>query len=602
VLTDEVSELAGVQYYMPGGHAAAYRLFTKLVPAPRMLQEAVLAEWPNDLLARIPHLLLAPALSARCVVRGEPRLKSITVPRCLLDTPEVCRRTASALASISHVRRVSVQSVDLSARKALVRPRQLADCIQASPAVCEVELMSAKFTGESLAAFTAALTSSVSAFKASRLDLPEPANFSYFKALSALLHLDIRLRRAANDVTIMSIAVLTGLHHLAFGSCEHVSNDGVAALAALSSLTCLRLTGSCQVTAAGIAALATLTGLEQLCLDRFWRASDAGLAHLAGLTALQQLNVPGWAKVSDAGLAQLSGLCALRQVNVSSCVVMGSCFEQHAGLTELCELNMTSTAVNNKGMQCISALPALRRLILARCSHISDDDVQHLVSLTRLESLDLGGCCNVGDTACGHIAKLTTLKRLHLGESRVSDDGVGHMVSLMQLKSLTLRACRVHNAACTSIGMLTALESLDIASTRVGDDGVGSLTTLMRLTKLALLHCAVNGNGLAHLTALTGLKQVEHSAFSTRLLHNRPEVLHTDRSLAAWVHLPGGRALTWLDLRFSPMVTDAGLVHVTALRHLKTLRMPRGAGVSDAALALLCQGAPICISSKTAIP
>jgi len=108
----------------------------------------------------------------------------------------------------------------------------------------------------------------------------------------------------------------TNLTTLWLGSCEGVTDAGLAHLAELTNLTRLALAGT-GVTDAGLAHLAGLTNLTMLTLAAT-SVTDAGLAHLAGLTNLTILNLRSTG-VTDAGLAHLTGLTNLKTLDLTAC-------------------------------------------------------------------------------------------------------------------------------------------------------------------------------------------------------------------------------------------------------------------------------------------
>ena len=129
-------------------------------------------------------------------------------------------------------------------------------------------------------------------------------------------------------------------------------------------------------------------------------------------------------------------------------------------------------------------LPAVKELRVCWNS-ISDKGLEHISRLSSLRRLVLDGC-PIGDEGLKHLSNLTNLEFLSLAETGVTDAGIKHLTRLKQLKYLNLRDNRLSGPAIRWASSLPELQSLHLSRTDVDQTMVGNLKKLDHLKELSL--------------------------------------------------------------------------------------------------------------------
>lgn len=192
------------------------------------------------------------------------------------------------------------------------------------------------------------------------------------------------------------------------------------------------------------------------------------------------------------------------------------------------------------------------------------------------------------DSGLKVIAKLPRLKELSLVNEKIfSASGIESFQKAKTLKFLELRDCNVELSKSRAIAKLHALESLILEGNRTFSDT--ALAELLRglpeLKLLDLSNTKVTAESLKNLETLSSLKDL-----SIRQLHL------TDKDLMQMAPL---KALTELDVRGNPAVTDAGLSALKKYKNLKVLRVDLSNFNQSAVVQLQKQIAGLQITDKS---
>lgn len=250
-------------------------------------------------------------------------------------------------------------------------------------------------------------------------------------------------------------------------------------------------------------------------------------------------------------------------------------------MTDLVTLDLQITDVTGRGMEYLTALPALRYLAVG-VSEDFDIAVRHLREMTQLVAL-VGGSA-ITDKDLRGLAPLANLTHLELSSSTasVSDAGVRHLQAFPRLLNLKLVSRQLTDDALAHFPVLGALQKLELTTHKEGAGGLdlAAIVRLSALQELRLPHNALTGAGFEHFAGLPRLKLIDLSNNPIRdkgfaRLRVPPTLEHlmlnytkiTDASLAK-LELPP--SVTNLDLQGVP-VTDASIPHLarfTSLSHL----------------------------------
>lgn len=152
-------------------------------------------------------------------------------------------------------------------------------------------------------------------------------------------------------------------------------------------------------------------------------------------------------------------------------------------LTNLEELYLRGTLVDNESCTLIASFPKLRKLRLAR-TQVSDVGLESLSVIKTLEDLDLSEISVITNAGMDHLAKLTSLKKLNLWRVQVSDEGILKLATLTRLESLNLDNSPMSNGGLPVLKNMNSLVFLHLGSTQLTDAAAPSLFHLKNLKEL----------------------------------------------------------------------------------------------------------------------
>lgn len=232
-----------------------------------------------------------------------------------------------------------------------------------------------------------------------------------------------------------------------------------------------------------------------------------GLIYVGVLTNLRELNLT-LTPVDDSALKHLASLKELRTLGLASTKCTGTGFEHLKGLTKLENVNLHFTPVNDAGLKAISQLPLTGRLWLGH-THFTDEGAKHLAGLTKLKRCGLGSS---EKTSSGEaVAALVNLplEDLTLLDNQATPVGVAHAAKIATLQKLDIsHGPTVGDDSLPQLAAMPELTELKIGSAQLTDDGLQALATAKKLKKLAL----------------TGVKKVTPAGVE-RLQKARPELV-----------------------------------------------------------------------------
>jgi hypothetical protein len=113
-------------------------------------------------------------------------------------------------------------------------------------------------------------------------------------------------------------------------------------------------------------------------------------------------------------------------------------------ITTLQKVNVSKTAITDRGVSCFLDLPRLEALAVAE-THVTDDGLTTIGQLTGLRNLDAHDN-RFGDRGLAKIGNLQKLEKLDLHATEVSDLGVKDLAKLPRLSWLGLARTHVTRA------------------------------------------------------------------------------------------------------------------------------------------------------------
>ncbi|KAH7688533.1 RNI-like protein [Dioscorea alata] len=232
--------------------------------------------------------------------------------------------------------------------------------------------------------------------------------------LSELIQLkDLNLGyNGITNACLINLKGLTNLESLNLEYCQ-ISSEGLLSIEGLTSLRTLELSET------GVEALSHLSGLHNLenlnlsCTS----VEDDNLAALSTLTSLKSLNLDHL-EISDASLPFLSIFSGLTHLDLSGCCLFGFGMG-YLYFTNLQSLEISDGFLNDFCTRSIKDLTSLKLLNLSYNSEITDVTLERISGLTALCSLNLS---NTAVTGAGlrHLKPLTNLRSLYLNNTRMS--------------------------------------------------------------------------------------------------------------------------------------------------------------------------------------
>ncbi len=215
---------------------------------------------------------------------------------------------------------------------------------------------------------------------------------------------------------------------------------------------------------------------------------DEALQLLGQITNLHEINLTS-TRITNSGVRYLSRLVNLESLILTSTEITGETFNHLDQCVNLRELTLTSTPFSNDGME---FLPHFQQLDLLKMddTNITDEGMSALEGLHQLQLLNIQGTL-VSDAGLKNIAHLTTLIELYLGgtipvdgddyESPITDEGITFLKELAELRVLHLNDTQVTNACIASLKKMTELYELNVTDTYFSDDALKQLRRFRNL-------------------------------------------------------------------------------------------------------------------------
>jgi Leucine Rich repeat len=320
--------------------------------------------------------------------------------------------------------------------------------------------------------------------------------------------------------------------------------------------------------------------------------TDLVMPHVGKLDRVESLDIYS-PSVTNAGMAHVRKLPRLRELSLRHCASMtGECLVNLENLSQLRNIYIEDTPVEDRDLRNLSRLPSLECLLFSRCP-IGDEGMSHLKNLVTLKYLSVSPSSEVTSAGLANLSgmnelvylglyddssrvddlsplrNLTRLQELYVAHAPISDDGLAPIAALPELRHLGLSGSLITDTGLRYLSNLKSLEYLDIKDTSVTDDGLVPITALPQLRRLDLSGTLITDAGLRYLNNLKSLECLDIEDTSV-----------TDSGLVPIAALP---ELQNLGLS-GTHITDAGLRNLNNLKSLRYLDL-EDTSVTDAGVA-----------------
>ena len=410
-----------------------------------------------------------------------------------------------------------------------------------------------------------------------------------------------------------------------------MTDEVLRKIAALDHLTSLSLGGSRQLTDDGLLHLARMPQLERLDISEYpgGRLTDRGLDVLQHLPNLRRFGMAWQRGITDKGVANLRYCDRVEEVGLMGSPTGDGAIEALAGKVHLRRLN-TGRLVTDAGLLLLHALPRLKHWHGVPPAEITDDSekpAELLIDgpftnkgMAGLEGLDgvggldlfwhVSGITSDGfssltrlpnlmmlavdgrlsdDTALRHIAEIPRLRRLRAQESVATDAGFEALGRSATLEGFWGRVCpNFGNRAFKAFSRMPALKQMGVGCANVDDEVLAAFPEFPALRELTPI--GIRDAGFRHIGRCERLRRLtcmycrdttdDATAHIARLqltYYYAGLTQITDRSLEI---LGGMSSLEQVDLYECSGVTDAGLVFLAQLPHLREVALEGSPGIT----------------------
>jgi hypothetical protein len=404
-----------------------------------------------------------------------------------------------------------------------------------------------------------------------------------------------------------------------------ITDAVLARVATLEHVTSLELGGSRQLSDDGLLQLANMPQLEHLGLDEYpgGRLTDRGLTVLRQLPNLRTFSMTWQRGITDAGVSHLRDCHRLERVNLMGSPTGDGAIEALQGKPRLRWFS-TGRHVTDAGLRLLRNFPLFKQPpadgnpeagahllidgpftneglaglnglegvvdldLFWHVTHITADGFVHLTGLSNLLSLGADGTLS-DDVALAHIAAIPRLRKLRIQEAVATDAGFQALGRSRTIEGIWGRECpNFGSRGFQALSRMPALRSLGIGCRNVADSALALLPEFPSLRELTPI--GVQDAGFRHVGRCERLERLtcmycrdttdaatEHVAGLNLKYYYAGLTLITDRSLEVLGRMA---SLEQVELYECNGVTDAGLVLLAALPHLREVHLDSLPGVT----------------------
>lgn len=245
-----------------------------------------------------------------------------------------------------------------------------------------------------------------------------------------------------------------------------------------------------------LSVISLLPKLRRLTLRRLPNISDTGMSPLFRSQTLRQLALIDM-PLSGVALQTIDKSATLVALDIRNCAqVVPDDFKHLVRLPQLVDLKIGGFAVNDRCLEIIALLPALKGLTLDD-SMVSAQGFENLMATSlfagSLETLVLNRNMTLSDDALLAVGNLPRLKRLILGDAMVTGKFLERLAEKEeqrpQFNDIALRKTLLTEEAIASFKQYSELKSLQITGIALSKKGIAILLSLSQLDRLDLSDC-----------------------------------------------------------------------------------------------------------------
>ena len=196
----------------------------------------------------------------------------------------------------------------------------------------------------------------------------------------------------------------------------------------------------------------------------------------------------------------LRHLTGLRHLNLGMSNVTGTWLERLGCLTQLEELSLKATKIDDAALRNVALWPRLRHLNLSR-TKITGGGLAALSAAQEIWSLFLDRTM-LEDEALLYLQVLPRLERLHLNDTPIGDSGLALLTGCTKLLELELSRSAITSINNQVVEGLQQLKHLQVGDTRLTGESISILADLQSLEELGLSVTMTDDAAMADLASL----------------------------------------------------------------------------------------------------
>ena len=325
-------------------------------------------------------------------------------------------------------------------------------------------------------------------------------------AQGIIIGIDLAVERASATDDVLKLALtLPNLKkiRLAGGT---ISGKAFAVLKTQSDLEELFLQDLMIQEEEFLSVISAFPKLRRLTLRRLSNISDTGITPLFRLPLLRQLALIEM-PLTGTGLQSIGDSATLAALDVRNCAqLVPDDYKHLLRLPQLVDLRIGGLAVNDRCLEVVALLPALRGLTLDD-TLVSAKGFEKFttdsLSANSLETLVLNRNMTLTDNVLLAIGNFPRLRRLILGDAMVTGTFLVHLAEDEQKRpkfnDLALRKTFLTEETIESLKKYPELQSLQITGVALSMKGIETLLSLPNLERLDLTDCFLDEDTQRHL-------------------------------------------------------------------------------------------------------
>lgn len=259
-----------------------------------------------------------------------------------------------------------------------------------------------------------------------------------------------------------------------------VSDEGLKYIGRMNSLTKLELS-NCNVSDRGITFLQNLKNIEILQLSKT-KITDKALDVLKNFKHLRSLEL-FYTPVTDSGIAKLKEL-PLVEIGLMGCPdVTDKVLEPLAARGRLTHVNVSDTAISDRGLTCLRVCKDLDTLRVSDCKGVTDATVAFVAD------------------------KIPNLHHLDISGTSATNKSIPAILRLKKLSDLEICALRFTDSDVAPLRSLTNVTKLDLSENPITDRTLRTLADMPSLKTICLNHCpGTTNDGASYLQSAHNVK------------------------------------------------------------------------------------------------